>query len=293
MKLSVCIPVYNFDVRELVFEVKKQILSTHSDAEIILIDDASNSYFIEINAELSGHVTQFIKLDQNIGRARIRNLFTEYARGEFLLFLDCDVKIDSPDFILNYLNIQKRHPETDVFYGNFKVDNRYKNTFRNKYSEKREIFSEKESDDFNLLKTVNVMLRKSLFTACQFDEKLADYGYEDFLFSKVLQAKGARFLAFQNPVIHVDDSSAQEFLDKTDTAIDSLIKLSNDLVNAKFIQDVKLYKTAITIKNLRMQKLFMFFFDQFGKRIIANLHSAKPRMIFFDFYKLKKLLERL
>ncbi|WP_435525706.1 hypothetical protein [Chryseobacterium indoltheticum] len=45
MKISVCIPVYNFDVRELVYDLKKEIENQNIDAEIILIDDASEESF--------------------------------------------------------------------------------------------------------------------------------------------------------------------------------------------------------------------------------------------------------
>jgi glycosyltransferase involved in cell wall biosynthesis len=49
MKISVCIPVYNFDVRELVFSLSKEIENHKLNAEIILIDDASSKDFITIN----------------------------------------------------------------------------------------------------------------------------------------------------------------------------------------------------------------------------------------------------
>jgi len=45
MKISVCIPVYNFDVRELVTALNREIHTYTLDAEIILIDDASEYAF--------------------------------------------------------------------------------------------------------------------------------------------------------------------------------------------------------------------------------------------------------
>ena len=62
MKLSICIPVYNFDVNGLVTELSSQIISAHLDAEIILIDDASSVDFIKINKNLEATVSQFIFL---------------------------------------------------------------------------------------------------------------------------------------------------------------------------------------------------------------------------------------
>ena len=60
MKISVCIPVYNFDVRELVFSLSKEIENQKLNAEIILIDDASTKEFVAINEPLKNNVTQFI-----------------------------------------------------------------------------------------------------------------------------------------------------------------------------------------------------------------------------------------
>jgi len=64
MKISVCIPVYNFDVRSLVYDLKKEIKNQSIDAEIILIDDASDGNFIEINNELQDQVEQFVFLEK-------------------------------------------------------------------------------------------------------------------------------------------------------------------------------------------------------------------------------------
>ena len=49
MKLSICIPVYNFDVRGLVFDLKREIENHRMNAEIILIDDASKESFNTLN----------------------------------------------------------------------------------------------------------------------------------------------------------------------------------------------------------------------------------------------------
>ena len=83
--ISVCIPVFNVDVRKLT----ESLMSQASDipAEIILIDDGSGEEFRQVNRELQDAGIQYHELEENIGRARIRNRFTEYANYEQLLFL--------------------------------------------------------------------------------------------------------------------------------------------------------------------------------------------------------------
>ena len=122
MKISVCIPVYNFDVRELVNSLSKEITNTELNAEIILIDDASSNDFVTINEPLKDVANQFIFLEKNIGRSSIRNLFLSYASGDFLLFLDCDAKIISEKFLQNYLHFIQKNKETKVVFGGFEVE---------------------------------------------------------------------------------------------------------------------------------------------------------------------------
>ena len=116
MKLSICIPVFNFDVNELISDLQNQIDSDKLDAEILLIDDASNREFVNINENLQSKVNQFIFLDKNIGRSKIRNLFLKYTNSEYLLFLDCDGKIINNNFLKTYFDfINKQNP--DVIFG--------------------------------------------------------------------------------------------------------------------------------------------------------------------------------
>lgn len=293
MKISVCIPIYNFDVRELVNDLRKEIKNQSIDAEIILIDDASNENFRQINNELKNQVEQFVLLEKNIGRSRIRNLFLNYTKGDFLLFLDCDVKIDDENFLANYLKEIKQNRGVEVLYGNFKIDLAYSETLRNRYSVEKEIFSVKRSSDFALLKTVNFIIKRDLLKKFPFNEVLLNYGYEDFVFAKTLEFAKVKFSAIQNPVIHFDDASNEEFLNKTKTAIDSLFLLSQNLDNEMFIKDIKVYSFAKKIVNLKMKAAFLLFYRFMEKRIRRNLLSKNPNLKYFDIYKLGLLLGKM
>ncbi|OCK51443.1 hypothetical protein BA768_15915 [Chryseobacterium sp. CBo1] len=293
MKISVCIPVYNFDVRSLVFELKKEIHDQKIDAEIILIDDASDGNFIEINNELQDQVEQFVFLEKNIGRSRIRNLFLKHTKGDYLLFLDCDVQIDNNYFLANYLKEIAKDKGVEVIFGNFKIDPAYSQTLRNRYSVDKEIFSVERSSDLELLKTVNFIIKREVFEKFPFNEDLKNYGYEDFLFAKTLEFAKMKFLAIQNPVIHFDNTSNEAFLSKTKTAIDSLFQLSQDPGNERFINDIKVYKVARKIVNLKMRSLFLFIYNLMENRMMKNLRSKNPNLKYFDLYKLALLLRKM
>ncbi|MGI9651043.1 glycosyltransferase family 2 protein [Chryseobacterium sp. RLHN22] len=293
MKISVCIPIYNFDVRELVDDLKKEIKNQSIDAEIVLIDDASEENFRQINNELQNKVEQFVLLEKNIGRSRIRNLFLNYTKGDFLLFLDCDVKIDDKNFLANYLKEIDQNRGVEVLYGNFKIDPAHSETLRNRYSIEKEIFSVERSSDFALLKTVNFIIKRNVLEKFPFNEVLLNYGYEDFVFAKTLEFSKVKFSAIQNPVIHFDDASNEVFLNKTKTAIDSLCLLLQKSDNEKFIKDIKVYRVAKKIKNIKMKSTFLFLYSLLEKKIVMNLLSKNPNLKYLDLYKLGLLLRKM
>lgn len=293
MKISVCIPIYNFDVRELVDDLKKEIKNQSIDAEIVLIDDASEENFKKINNELQNKVEQFVLLEKNIGRSRIRNLFLNYTKGDFLLFLDCDVKIDDKNFLANYLKEIDQNRGVEVLYGNFKISPAHSRTLRNLYSVEKEIFSVERSSDFALLKTVNFIIKRNVLEKFPFNEVLLNYGYEDFVFAKTLEFSKVKFSAIQNPVIHFDDASNEDFLNKTKTAIDSLCLLLQNSDNEKFIKDIKVYRVAKKIKNIKMKSTFLFLYSLLENKIRRNLLSKSPNLKYFDLYKLGLLLRKM
>jgi glycosyltransferase involved in cell wall biosynthesis len=293
MKIFVCIPVYNFDVRELVFDLKKEINEKGIDAEIILIDDASEDQFKTINRELLNEVKDFIFLEKNIGRSKIRNLFLKYAEGDYLLFLDCDAKIDSGNFLRNYLDELDKNDGVEVVYGNFKISPLYSDTLRNRYSVEREIFTQSRTDNFSVFKTVNFIVKTETFSKFPFNEELIHYGYEDYVFAKKMELAKVKFSAINNPVIHIDETANDVFLDKTRTAIDSLYQLSLNPENLVYIKDIKVFSTAQKLKKKNVASLFLFFYNILERKIIKNLLSGKPNLRNLDFFKLGMLLRRM
>ncbi|WP_312991348.1 glycosyltransferase family 2 protein [Chryseobacterium flavum] len=293
MELSICIPVFNFDVSDLVHDLNKEIKDNNIDAEIILIDDASDYSFIQVNKLLQDKVQRLVFLDKNIGRSKIRNLFLKYSHGKYLLFLDCDVKIDNKNFLYNYMSVIRKEPDIGLIYGNFKISDQEKTSLRNRYSLEREIFTGNRAANFSVFKTVNFVIRKDIFEKFPFNEELTQYGYEDFIFAKLLEQNRVTFLAINNPVIHFDCTSNEVFLQKTEISIDSLLMLSKSPQNREFIKGIKVYRAAAVLKQLRLASVFLFFYNIFEKRIKRNLTSGNPNIRFFDLYKLALLIGKI
>jgi len=81
--LSVCIPIYNSDVRTLVQTLCAQIdaLAT-SQVDIVLIDDASDLPFKQCNHFTASYV-RTIDLTENVGRSKIRNAFLNHTDADY------------------------------------------------------------------------------------------------------------------------------------------------------------------------------------------------------------------
>lgn len=293
MKLSVCIPVYNFDISELVIALVKEIQENNINAEIILIDDASDEGFIQKTNALKRFVKEIVYLPKNIGRSKIRNLFLKYTEGNYLLFLDCDAKIINPHFLQNYIDEVSKHNDLEIVYGSFIVSNKNAHTLRNCYSVEREMFKGDRSGDYSYFKTVNFIIKREVFQKYPFDEALLNYGYEDYIFIQKLKHAKVKFVAINNPVEHYDDTPNVVFLNKTKEAIDTLYRYSQDPANAYLLNESKLYMMALKFKKRGIKPLFLFIYKCFEKSIMENLRSDTPNIHYFDMFKLKLLLKKI
>ena len=108
--ISICIPVYNFDIERLIKALSSQIESVDAVVELIVVDDGSEAD-IKTRNKTTCQNCKYVELPENVGRSKIRNLFLNYATQDYLLFLDCDSLIENPRFLSNYLEILKQQPK--------------------------------------------------------------------------------------------------------------------------------------------------------------------------------------
>lgn len=113
--LSILIPIFNFDVRPLVSDLHGQCEAAGIGYEILCFDDGSTPEFKQKNKEIWKRPNVIYReMPKNLGRSAIRNALGKAARFEYLLFMDCDSRVVSPDFIQKYLDALK-------LGGNFKL----------------------------------------------------------------------------------------------------------------------------------------------------------------------------
>ena len=284
--ISICIPIYNFNVLSLVETLILQGKEINQPFEIICIDDHSSDFFRKINAPIEAMDNiHFISLEKNIGRSKIRNMFIDISKFDKLLFIDCDCSISSKMFLKNYLAISN----FDVIYGGRK----HHPIKPKKSNEKlRWIYGLKvEDQSFNFrlknpylsFRSNNFLIKKSVFKIIKFDENFMSYGHEDTVLALELQKNNIKIHQIDNPVYHEGLEKNADFLLKTKSAIRNLSKIESKKYN---ISSIKLVRTYLKIKKLKLDK-FLFLISKNGMTIIEKqLLSRWPSLKLFNLYKL-------
>lgn len=293
--ISICIPVYNLHVAELVDALFKQSKRLDVPSEIILIDDCSLDVFRAQNKQIESDIN-YIQLEKNIGRAAIRNLFLMYANYDHLLFLDCDSTILHPDFLQNYVVSIRKHYD-HVICGGSEYEKKVppKNErLRWKYGSKRESkpFEERNKDTYNSFLTNNFVINKNQFKNVQFDENLVNYGHEDTLFGIELKKAGIKILHIDNTVCNGNLSNNIDFINNTEQAIQNLVFiLQNTSHREEIIKNINLLRVYYQFYKLRgiIAPVFLIF----GPMIKNMLSKGYVHLYLFDFYKLGFLNSRL
>ena len=88
-KVSVVIPTYN-RADLLPRAVNSVLAQTYQDYEIIIVDDCSPDDTQDVAAKFSDRRIRFVRHERNRGVSAARNTGIEYARGEYIAFLDDD-----------------------------------------------------------------------------------------------------------------------------------------------------------------------------------------------------------
>lgn len=289
MKLSICLPVYNYSTGKLVKQLIDQADQAGVDYEILIYDDGSNEYFIKKNSKLATKYDKVLHYYNihNFGRSFARNYLANKSSGTHLLFIDADSQLKNYDFIKKYIE-----------YSNYSVvcgGTWYSEThpeqgkeLRYYYGQKREkkTAEQRNKNPNRSFATNNFLIEKSIFEKVKFREFLKKYGHEDSLFGYELKINNYKIYHIDNPVIHIGIENNRIFLSKTIEGIKNLIEIEkNNQVPPDFLSDIRLVRMAKKFNIIKF--LIIFLYKRYLRAIHNNLiNSKKPKIILFDFYKL-------
>lgn len=294
--LSVCIPIYNRDLRDTVSRLALQAAALPQPVEIVCIDDHSEESFHQLNSQLA-HKAQYIRLPENIGRARIRNLFLQYARYDHLLFLDCDSLI--PDnFLANYLVLIPQNPSVICggrIYDVHDDDPAHHLRYRYGVCCESKDAATRSAQPYKSFMTNNFVVRREVLQQIPFDERISRYGHEDTLFGYRLMQQGVPILHIDNPIVNGDVEDNAEFLRKTIDGVKSLAAIFQWIGgDPQFCEQVSLLRFYLKIKRFRLAWTVTAVHRLIGKPLERTFLSGRHvSMTLFSFYKLAILIDTL
>lgn len=208
------------------------------DFEIIIADDASlpdKKQYLETFTQ-----PEFKKyfLKENIGRSAIRNFLASKAQNPHLLFLDADSELFSETFVEDYL---KNRGSAIVCGGRKYVQQNPspENFLHYKYGSQVEQFAEAH------FQSNNFMLPKTVFDSLVFDEDIKTYGYEDVLFGLGAKHLGLEIVKINNPVLHIQLKTNEQFvgdLEEALTNLKQLIDIKRDCLLEKEVSVSAIYR---------------------------------------------------
>jgi len=292
--LSVCIPVYNFNVVQLISELNYQLGKSEVDFELLVYDDGSDAAYKQMNEPIKDIASvNFIELPENIGRARIRNLLAEKAKYAYLLFLDCDSIIQNGGFISNYIESIEQQPS--VICGGRVYDKKKPTTkYLLSWSYGRLVESkpsvERAKNPSKSFMTNNFVIKKEVFEIVKFNELLSKYGHEDTLFGYDLLKQGIIPMHIENPVLNGDVETNVEFIRKTKQGIENLALIYSLQADDEFTKSVTL---LYFYKNSKFKVVFANIYPLINFIFKATLSVCYVNLSLFNLFKLAYFAKHL
>ena len=291
-QLSILIPVYNQVCVDLVNRLHEQAVNLGIDFEILVADDGSTDpSCIEANSAI-GNLSncRFLRQPENMGRAAIRNYLARESSLAYLLYIDSDMSIISPDFLSRYLSCL---PATVVDGGVVikATNDNQKQLLRYRYEKSEElhhIATERQKRPYQHLHTANLLIERQLMLQHPFCERIRHYGYEDVLLGKTLQRHHVPIVHIDNPVGFCTFESNADFVAKTEEGLRTLCEFRNELRG---------YSRLLTlVQGIHIPAILWFirlWHRLFGATEKRNLCGSRPLLSLYQLYRLGYYLSLL
>ncbi|CDF80228.1 glycosyltransferase (GT2) [Formosa agariphila KMM 3901] len=285
--LSVLIPVYNYDVVDLVQNLHNQLMASQTPFEIICLDDASQTECISVNSNIESLAyTTFLKSSENNGRTKTRQLLCEASTFEWLLFIDADTLPVTETFISNYLEfISSEH---EAIFGGFsypKTPPPQHKILRWKYGRTKEAVdaSIRNKTPYKVVISANFLIKKSVFKSINGQIDCKGYGLDNY-FGALLKSEKINVFHINNAVNHLGLENNEMYLNKMTSAIQMLIKLVDE--NKIQNHDNDLLTLFSFLKKTKLNVIFSKIYKAYNLQMKNNLVSSNPSINLLQFYRI-------
>lgn len=289
--LSVCIPVYNFTVVDTVGRFLAEADRQSLNVEIVIFDDCSDPFYAQKNATLAEYSrVRYLPLVENMGRSRIRNRLADYANGEWLLFLDCDMEPIYTNFLSRYFSAMSDQVDVvcgGVSFGSKPHDKqmqlRWKHEMR--WVRQREVLQ--LHDPALRVEVGNFMIRRELYGRCGFDENLTGYGQEDRVFVYRLSQMRARVQFIDNPTNHLGQERNEVFLRKVEESTVNMVRVwnANPEMHASMLRGNRRLLFVVTLQRMRLLWALLLSFRVSKKMLRRRLERGYSWLSSLRYYQ--------
>lgn len=215
--LSVLIPFLRDDPADLLARLGSEATALEGAVEIVALDDgtADPTLTARLQAQASAAALpmRLVTLAANEGRSRGRNRLASAARGDWLLFLDSDMRPDRPDFLRAWADLVERERPA-VAFGGFSL---LQAPDEPRFAVHRAMAARSEclprdtraEQPEKYVYTSNLLVRRDVFEAEAFDPGFSGWGWED--------VEWAMRVSRRFRVIHVDIPATHMGLDTVES----------------------------------------------------------------------------
>ncbi len=293
MGVSILIPVYNFNITSLVNALATQLIKAGKEAEIILLDDGSDLSVVSDNQLLQNiPAVSFHRNEKNEGRMASRQKLSRLARYEYFLFLDCDSEIIKEDFLSTYFDLVEKDMIL-VTGGRVYADTAPSDCdlmLHWKYGTGRESRKAGRNNAPGFMSN-NFLIKKETFNQLDNSLQLPGYGHEDSWWGMQFERAGIQCYYANNPVLHAALEKADVFLAKSENALVNLLLLEKNIDKDLLSRHIKIFSWYNRLKKTGLSGPYLFFEKPFHNYFRKNLLTCKPKLFFFDCYRLAVLMK--
>lgn len=282
---SILIPSYNHVCVGLVERLKELCDAMPSLCyEILVGDDCSkDSRCLDCNAAI-GQMENcvWLRREHNRGSAAMRNLLAKRSRYEWLLFLDCDVEVLSPQFISCYWENRRAGFVVNGGVSVLPLRDGDKGNLRHLYesrAEPRHIATERSKRPYKSFRSANFMVPRDIMLSCPFEERFRRL--EDIYWGKTLRARSIGVCHIQNPVVLADFEDNPTYINKVERDM---------LALHKYHQEFRGYSTLLSVADslghTALLPLLRLWHRAFGRLERRWLEGRHPCLWLFNFYRI-------
>lgn len=285
--ISILIPVFNYNLTNILGQIHKQATAANLEFEIICFDDKSDKFCFENKAIIDKLLhSKIIISHENLGRIKARQALADAAAYDWLLFLDADVLPKSDMFIERYLAYTSLN--YGAIFGGFAympAKPQDDSVLRWKYGKTFEEVDAKKRNlkPYQVIISANFLIKKTVFNSINLKINKKSYGLDNY-FAALLQQEKAHVLHINNEVYHLGLENNISYLTKVKESVNTVFWMYSQ--NRKLDHSNELLHMLITLKKFKLNYVLAFMYRMFKSLFNKNLLGANPSMLLLQLYKL-------